>query len=315
MSKISVIVPVYKVEKYLDTCIKSIVDQTHTDLEIILVDDGSPDNCPAICDEWAKKDARIRVVHKENGGLSDARNAGVEIATGEYIGFVDSDDFILPTMYEKLYNAIMENEADLSLCGYLYADENLDRINKQEFESPVKNEVLDAYDAMQKLCTDEKYWFYTTSVNRLYRKHLFDTVRFPKGLLHEDEYTSHRFFDACQRVACIEDCLYLYVQRGKSIMGETYSMRRLDAMYALLDRYILCKKKYPPFAKRQLLVALGLIRKGLKNIPYIKWDKKYKKAARKITNALIKEGDFKNAGVAMLLTVKYRFCPKTGGRA
>ena len=114
---ISVIIPIYKVEDYLDECISSVVNQTHKNLEIILVDDGSPDNCGMMCDEWAKKDDRIKVVHKSNGGLSDARNAGLNIAVGEYIAFIDSDDFIMPNMFEELYSAFDTPEIDIVACG------------------------------------------------------------------------------------------------------------------------------------------------------------------------------------------------------
>ena len=117
LPKISVIIPVYKVEEYISRCIKSVVDQTYSNLEIILVDDGSPDNCPAICDKWAEKDSRIKVIHKKNGGLSDARNAGMQIASGEFIGFVDSDDWISKEMYQLLYENMKENESDISACG------------------------------------------------------------------------------------------------------------------------------------------------------------------------------------------------------
>ena len=116
-AKISVIVPVYKVEPYLDKCVSSIVNQTHKNLEIILVDDGSPDNCPAMCDAWAEKDSRIRVMHKTNGGLSDARNAGMAVATGELMAFVDSDDWIVPDMYEYLYQRLTEDNSDIAACG------------------------------------------------------------------------------------------------------------------------------------------------------------------------------------------------------
>ena len=114
---ISIIVPVYRVEPYLDRCVQSIVDQTYQNLEIILVDDGSPDNCPAMCDAWAAKDSRVKVIHKENGGLSDARNAGLAAAAGEYIGFVDSDDWISPDMYRLLYENMAEHGSDVSACG------------------------------------------------------------------------------------------------------------------------------------------------------------------------------------------------------
>ena len=117
MPKISIIVPVYNVEKYLEKCVRSILAQTFTDFELILVDDGSPDSSGAMCDQFAEQDQRVKVIHKENGGLSDARNAGIEIATGEYLGFVDSDDYIADDMYELLYTNIVKEDADLSICG------------------------------------------------------------------------------------------------------------------------------------------------------------------------------------------------------
>ena len=115
--KISVIVPVYKVEKYLNKCVDSIVNQTFTDIEIILVDDGSPDNSGKMCDDWSQKDRRIRVIHKENGGLSDARNRGIQESSGEYIIFIDSDDFIEPKMLEVLYNLATDHDADVAISG------------------------------------------------------------------------------------------------------------------------------------------------------------------------------------------------------
>ena len=117
-SLISVIVPVYKVEQYLDKCVESIVNQTYRNLEIILVDDGSPDNCPAMCDGWAKRDYRIKVIHKANGGLSDARNAGIAVASGEFIGFVDSDDWVAPFFYERLISILIDNDCDISACVF-----------------------------------------------------------------------------------------------------------------------------------------------------------------------------------------------------
>ncbi len=310
MPKISVIIPIYDVEKYLDKCVESVVNQTYKDLEIILVDDGSPDNCPAICDEWAKKDSRIVVLHKQNGGLSSARNAGLDIATGEFVGFVDSDDVILPKMYESLFNAINKNSADMSLCGFLNVDEALNPINENEQNCPIETEVLDTYGVMEKLCVGKRYWYFTTSVNRLYRASIFKTIRFPDGMLHEDEFTSHRFFDSCKKVACIEDCLYLYVQREKSITTSAYNIKRLDAMYAYWDRYVLCKEKYQEFVKRQLFVMLGLFRKGLKNIPYRKWPKRYRKISGKMIKSFIKEREFNNAINSILLIIKYFFKEK-----
>ena len=136
MCKVSVIVPVYKVEKYLNKCVDSIINQTLEDIEIILVDDGSPDNCGKICDDYAQKDNRIVVIHKTNGGLSDARNAGLEVARGEYIGFVDSDDYIAPEMISLLYGVCKKNSTDIAGCDLAYVYETTDRVdynsNKQE---------------------------------------------------------------------------------------------------------------------------------------------------------------------------------------
>ena len=147
MSKelISVIVPVYKVEQYLDKCISSIVNQTYDNLEIILVDDGSPDNCPKICDNWAEKDQRIKVVHKQNGGLSSARNEGIVVATGKYISFIDSDDYIDSQTYEKMIFSITSTEADMCICGMKWVNEDGSLFQGVQ-ESTVKNEVLEDQD-------------------------------------------------------------------------------------------------------------------------------------------------------------------------
>lgn len=132
MPKISIIVPVYNVEKYLEKCVRSILAQTFTDFELILVDDGSPDSSGAMCDQFAKQDERVKVIHKENGGLSDARNAGIEIATGEYLGFIDSDDYIADDMYELLYTNIVKEDADLSICGIYDVYEGKEPVEKQQ---------------------------------------------------------------------------------------------------------------------------------------------------------------------------------------
>lgn len=146
---ISVIVPVYKVERYLCRCVDSIIAQTYTNLQIILVDDGSPDGSGAICDDYAAKDPRITVIHKENGGLSDARNAGLGAARGSYIGFVDSDDYISVDMYEKLYKAIVACNADMSVCNFRYVDENGNNMEERNNALPVKDEVIDGMTALR----------------------------------------------------------------------------------------------------------------------------------------------------------------------
>ena len=230
--KISVIVPIYKVEQYLDQCIESVVKQTYRNLEIILVDDGSPDNCPAMCDEWAKKDKRIKVIHKENGGLSDARNAGLDIATGEFIGFVDSDDYIHSEMYEKMHTALVKESADLCICSCQKVNEVGEKIND---DSPVKDEVLTREQCFSKLFLNNG-WYYVTAPMKLYKRELFMSLRFIKGKIHEDEFLIHHLFGTCDRVVTISDKLYMYRKRIDSI---THSLTARNYMYLIdvcLDR-------------------------------------------------------------------------------
>ena len=177
---LSIIVPVYKVENYLQKCIDSILAQTFTDFELILVDDGSPDGCPALCDAAAAKDARVRVIHQKNGGLSAARNAGLDVARGAWIGFVDSDDYIAPEMYEKLYRAVQSTGADLALCDYAKVDEA--GVPGVQTHVPVPQKSLTGRELLQKA-----YW--TTAQiawNKLYRRTIFAQLRYPVGKLNED---------------------------------------------------------------------------------------------------------------------------------
>ena len=214
-SLISVIVPVYNVEKYFDKCIQSIVEQTYNKLEIILVDDGSTDSCSQKCDEWGKKDQRIIVIHKKNGGLSDARNCGLKAASGEYIGFVDSDDWIAPEMYEKLKSALGEDDSDISACTVRTTEESGEL---RELLTIKKRAVLSRLQAQKALLeeTDLKQpvWY------KLYRKHTLDGVLFEKGKQHEDVYWSYLVVGSAKRISLIEYEGYFYRQRQKSIMGK-----------------------------------------------------------------------------------------------
>lgn len=171
---ISVIIPVYKVEKYLDECIQSVINQTYKNLEIILVDDGSPDNCGKICDEYAKKDNRIKVIHKENGGLSSARNAGLDIARGEYISFIDSDDYVSKDFIKNM--SIQMANADLIICGMKNVYKEDEKCDEKE-NVVIKNETLTFIEANQKLIKP-KNEIYVTACNKLYRRELFDNLRF-----------------------------------------------------------------------------------------------------------------------------------------
>lgn len=239
---ISVIVCIYNVEKYLRKCIDSIQKQSYTNLEIILVDDGSEDLCPLICDEFAKADSRIRVIHKKNGGLSEARNVGLDIARGDYIGFVDGDDYIKSDMYEHLFREIVKADADMAVCNFTYVDDRYNYIENRNFLMPVLDEILDSEEYIKRL-TAQCGWYFVTVWNKLYKKRLFDDLRFPVGKQHEDEFLIHHLVFRCERIVCVKLSLYYYVQRADSIMGQKQILKMMDYGDALIDRYYFAKSK------------------------------------------------------------------------
>ena len=238
---ISVIVPVYKVEDYLDRCIESIVNQTYTNLEIILVDDGSPDNCPTLCDEWANKDDRIKVIHKENGGLSDARNAGLAIATGEHIAFVDSDDWIDINYISYLFDALVKNNADIAVCNYCETyDDNIKTTSNN-----YRIQTFDNYETMKN--QSESNYFKAVVWNKLYKKSLLVPNSFKVGKYHEDEFFTYKILAKSAKVVHIDSELYFYYQRNGSIIN-SYSIKHLDALEAYVERIIFLEKNYPDIA-------------------------------------------------------------------
>lgn len=238
---ISVIVPIYKVELYLNQCIESIVKQTYHNLEIILVDDGSPDNCGGICDEWAKKDCRIKVIHKLNGGLSDARNAGIEIATGNYIAFVDSDDWIEPNMYELMIRALKKEKADFCACGIIDSYKDKDIIH------PCKPCVGTAEDILSLIYQDAI--FSVATWNKLYCKECWENLRFPTGKICEDAFTTYLVVDKSKRIVQLSDALYHYRIRENSIMTAEFRHVRMDEEEAWRNNYQYMREHYPQIAK------------------------------------------------------------------
>lgn len=252
METISVIVPVYKVEPYLDKCVQSIVDQTYRELEIILVDDGSPDNCPAMCEAWAEKDGRIKVIHKTNGGLSDARNAGIAAATGEFIGFVDSDDWIAPEMYERLIDAIERDGSDIAACSVKMVWENESKTGMLTVQM---NCILDKHEAQKALLEEsllkQPVWY------KLYRRRIVKDIPFEVGKYHEDVFWSYQAIGKAQRVSIIDNIGYYYLQRPGSIMGGGYSLKRLDAVEAVERRYVYLAENFPELEKEARVGILG----------------------------------------------------------
>lgn len=236
---ISVIVPIYKVEDYLAKCIESIQKQSFKDLEIILVDDGSPDRCGEICDRYKQQDGRIKVIHKQNGGLSDARNAGIDVAEGEYISFIDSDDYIHPQMMEILYNILQEAEADISVCEFKQVSEQED-IDFAYILKPVKTEKAEGQQVMNQL--QHKNLITVVAWNKLYRAKLFENNRYKKGMIHEDEFMIHHLLHECNCIVYTKEPLYFYIQRKNSITGTVKWNQVKDGWSAYIDRLAFLEK-------------------------------------------------------------------------
>lgn len=237
---ISVIVPIYKVERFLSQCIDSIIKQTYKNLEIILVNDGSPDKCGEICEDYAQKDNRIQVIHKKNGGLSDARNAALDIAKGEYITFIDSDDYITNDYIEYLWHILSNNNADISAV-----------VHKSfiDGETPIttttsrKVEVLSTNEYLSKI-------FYQSDVNtgaqtKLFKKELFNDIRFPKGFIYEDLLTIYRLITQSTTIVISNYMGYLYRERNESIMGSPFSELKYISAIKVINQLTNDKKQYP----------------------------------------------------------------------
>lgn len=228
MPIISIIVPVYKVEDHLNRCVESVLAQTFSDFELILVDDGSPDGCPVLCDHWATQDTRIRVIHKENGGLSDARNVGFEASQGEWITFIDSDDYVHPAMIQALYDAVQAYGVKVSACGFV-------RTGGEPLE--------DSQDLTAKLWSAEDYYLQqyvvaTVACCKLYHRSV--VLPYPKGKLHEDEFVTYRILFDSERIAVLDAALYGYYQNPLGIMrsAQLHTKKALDKHDALLEQFL-----------------------------------------------------------------------------
>ena len=235
---VSVIVPVYNVERYLPACVESILGQTHRNIEVILVDDGSSDGCGSLCDDYAHRDRRVRTIHQANRGLSAARNAGLDVAEGEFVSFVDSDDAVSPFFVETLLGGMVAEipksgssfSVDIVQCGFCR--------ERQELERPL-GEV--AYERLTGLQASERLQFDSTGGctvvwNKLYRRELFENLRFPEGKRHEDEFVTYWALWMAGGVSVTDACLYYYRQRGDSITGKGFDAHSLDAIEALEQR-------------------------------------------------------------------------------
>ena len=239
---VSIIVPVYNVAQYLDRCLNSLVQQSHRNLEILLVDDGSTDGSGALCDRWQSRDPRIRVFHKPNGGLSDARNHGLERACGEYICFVDSDDWCDLRFVEMLLRQLLETGSDLAECGCLRTDGHV----PDTIPATPECRVYEGRDCFLRFLSED---FSVSVCNKLYRRSLLENLPFRRGVYHEDEFWTYRVFSRAQRVCRLNYTGYFYYQRPGSIVHTRPSEKRLrDAFDAARERICFVECHYPEYA-------------------------------------------------------------------
>lgn len=238
--KISVIVPVYGVEPYLRKCLDSLVGQSYRNLEIILVDDGSPDRCGEICGEYAGKDSRIQVIHKENGGVSSARNAGLRAASGDWIGWVDSDDWVERDMFEYLLGNAKQHQADIAVCGRCEHYKNHQRFRGWEGE-----QLLGTEDALKCLLENDIMQNYLW--DKLWKRELFRGIVFPEGKTFEDIAVMHRLFERASRVVCLPEWKYNYYQRAGSIVDDSSLQNRINHFMAARNRLEEMREDWPQY--------------------------------------------------------------------
>lgn len=238
--KVSIIIPVYNVEKYLPKCVESVCEQDYTDLEIILVDDGATDNSGIMCDEYAKKDTRIKVVHKENGGLSSARNAGVAVATGDFVTYLDSDDFISKRYVSRLLSLALEKNADIAITPLIYCAEHIN----EEIDSGRDGLVLEMTG--EEAIAESLYQthFSCNAPAKMFKREIAQAVEFPLGRVSEDLATCHLFLHRAKKVVFVNEDLYFYRQQEKSIM-HVFNEKRMDSLRNALEVETFCKEVYP----------------------------------------------------------------------
>ena len=233
---VSVIVPVYQVEGTLDRCVASILSQTFRGLEVLLIDDGSPDRCPALCDTWARRDPRVRVIHQSNAGLSAARNTGLDHARGSFIAFVDSDDEVLPTFIESMIVPLWKHHADMAVCG-IWSDKP-DWGDAAGNVFPDIGEVVTGNVFLAKSVETPARAPYVVAWNKLYRRRLFDSIRFPAGKVHEDEYVYHLVAAECRKIVCVRQALYRYYDNSQGIMRRLAGKPDFEMSHCYLNQAI-----------------------------------------------------------------------------
>lgn len=282
--EISIIVPVYKVEPYLRSCVDSILQQSFTDFELILVDDGSPDRCPEICDEYARQDERVRVIHKENGGLSSARNAGIDAARGHYIGFIDSDDYIHRDMFRVLRQHLTDSDADIAVCGVVdrYPDHD------KYYTGPPVSGTFSPEEALKIMLVGDVVRVY--AVNKLYKRSIFEELRYPVGKTMEDGYLIVEVTRRASRIYIDSTPYYYYIHRADSITTGSFTEHDFNIIGAYEYSLRLITEHFPrihPYALRRLMWANGYLLTRLCSEPK-QVRRQYKKQTRAIRGFFIR---------------------------
>ena len=237
---ISIVIPVYNVQDYLNKCLDSVLNQTYNNIEIILVDDGSTDKSGEICDKYNEKDNRIQVIHKQNGGLSDARNVGIKNARGKYITFVDSDDYLELDYIEYLYNLIKKYNTKMSICSYYI--ENI-KGKRSDSGEGYKEELMSTEDALYRMLVEKGYS--VSACAKMYELKLFDDVCYPVGKLCEDNGTTYKLIEKCEYIAYGNLSKYIYLKRDNSIMNSEFNIKKMDLITLTDEMYSYLKPKYP----------------------------------------------------------------------
>lgn len=261
---ISVIIPVYNIENYVEKCILSVLAQTYENIEIIIVNDGSTDSSPVICQKYADSDSRIVLINKENGGLSDARNKGLEVAKGEYLTFIDGDDFVSKDFINTLYRELVDNDADISMTNYLKVYSNNQAMLGNSLWNDEKLIIFTGLDGINYLLEYKAYVNLIVSWNKLYKRELFDGIWFPYGKINEDSFVIYKLFYRTQKIAYVNEPLYYYVRREGSIIHSAFSNRRYNMVEANKEMFDLCIEHnifLPKAAKRYFFTYWDFIEK------------------------------------------------------
>lgn len=308
---VSIVIPVYNVEKYLKKCIDSVINQSYKNIEIILVDDGSKDLSGQLCDEYASRDKRIKVIHKENGGLSDARNAGIDIANGKYITFIDSDDYVSLDYVEYLYRLLIDNNADISVCMYDVVAEN--KISNHIFKNNANIIILNKIESLKHLLIEDLYTI--SACAKLYTKDGIDDIRFPLNRLYEDNGTIYKLFDKTNKVAFGYSSKYVYLKRTGSITTKKMTERNFD-LITLTDEMCLNLSKYEELhdqlIDKSISSRITLINLMLDN--HREHDKRFNQMIEQIVLSYNQISDKKSLSfkkqIAIVLITKFRWLYK-----